>query len=172
MSRTQKNATEQVEALRKKITALQLERETLNSQKRSRDEVVTQLDAQLSEWKAAGIRNFTRDLQKSASGQPTDFLAVRGTAFVQAAPGTAPFNLNLGPLLVALLGENVVRAAILRDLKQLPEGLSAGASKARIRAISSELDQLEAQEEALIDASNGALERRPDARPEIILTVN
>lgn len=172
MSRTPKSATEHVETLRKKITALQLERETLNSQKRSREEVVAQLDTQLSEWKSAGIGNFTRELQKSASGQATDFLAVRGAANVQAAPGTAPFTLNLGPLLVALVGEKVVRAAILSDLDQLPEGLTAGASKTRTRAISSELDQLEAQEEALIDASNGAIGRRPDARPEIILTVN
>ncbi len=171
MSRTPKNASEQVEVLRKKITALQLEREALNSQKRSREEVVAQLDVQLAAWKAAGIGSFTRELLKSASGQPTNFLAVRGTANVQPAPGTAPFNLNLGPLLVALIGEKVVRTAILSDLECLPEGLSEGASKTRIRAISSELDQLEAQEEALIDASNGALERRPDARPEIILAM-
>lgn len=168
MSRTTKS---NIDALRKQIAALQAEHLELSSQKFSRPEVSATLDSMIANWSKAGLQSMVRDLTRAANGEPVAPLTLRAAAPVAAAPGVAQVNLNLGPLLVAMLGAEAVKAALAGALGTLPEGMPRAARLDRLSAIAAELDRLEADEEALIDAAGGAIERRPDARPEIILAV-
>ena len=81
-------------------------------------------------------------------------------------------SLDLGPLLLALLGKAVAKKALSAYVDELPEGLAPKARASRLAAIESELHLLETSEEAaIVDAEQHGevILRRADARPEIIL---
>jgi len=158
-----------IEALRKQIATLQAEHLELTNQKRSRKEVAMMLDAMVNQWAATGMQGIARDLMRAANGEPSEPLTLRAAAPVAAAPGVAQISLNLGPMLVALVGAESVKTAFISALGTLPEGMDRTPRLARLSAIADELDTLELEEEGLIVASAGAIERRADARPEIIL---
>ena len=108
------------------------------------------------QWATAGHASLTRELEKAALGEPSEPLSLRGVV-------------NIGPLMVAMLGTDTVKAALMGYLGTLPEGTATAPRLARLQAIAIELDQLETDEESMVDAND--LERRPDARPEIVLAV-
>lgn len=153
--------------LRKKIYALQAERDALTSQKRSRAEVAALLENLVANWASTGAATLVRELQLAASGQPSEPLSLRGSAVVTAAPGAAQINLNMGPVLVALMGQDAVKAALIGAVAAIPEGMPSKDRMERLEAIAAELDELERDEERMVMESGA--ERRTDARPEIIL---
>lgn len=154
-----------LDTLRKRIAALQEERLELDQQKRSRSEVAAQIEAMVASWGYTGTGMLSREVQRAATGVPSEPLTLRTVAPVAA--GVAQINLNAGPLLVAILGTEVVKAALLASLCTVPEGMPSAARVARMAEIGAELDRLEIEEERLC-TETGA-ERRPDARPEIVL---
>lgn len=156
-----------LDTLRKRIAALQEERAELDQQKRSRAEVAAQLESLVASWGYTGTGMLTREAQRAATGAASEPLTLRTVAPVAA--GVAQINLNVGPLLVAILGTEAVKAALLASVCTIPEGMSSAARAARLAEISSELDKLETEEERIC-VETGA-ERRPDARAEIVLAV-
>lgn len=128
--------------LRKKIAKLQAEQTALTTQKRSRAEVLAIVQPLLANWAAADTAAIARELSRATLGEP--------------------FQLDkLGLPLEA------VKAALNDALASLPEGMATAQRLERLKTIAVELDELELSEEALVMSTNA--ERRPDARPEIIL---
>ena len=135
--------------LRLKIAKLQAERDELSRLKRSRAEVSTTLEAVVAQWLSAGAASIELEVQRAALGEP---FALLGT---------------LGPLMVAMMGTDAVKAAFEPALAALPEGMPTAQRLERLKVIADDLDRLETDEEQLV-VSTG-VERRPDARPEIVL---
>lgn len=161
---------EEVEALRARIAALQPERQTLVLQARTRAEVRAEIERTVAHWQERGAAALTRELQRAALGAAPDLLTADGTG--PAAGGVAHVRLDLGPLLVAVLGPAAVRKALVGALDAVPEGMPAEARAARLAEIDAELGQLEAEEERLVEMSEldgDPIARRPDARAEIVL---
>lgn len=158
-----------IETLRKRIAALQAERAELESQTRSRAEVVTTLEGLIAQWSAMGAATIARELERLALGQPAEPLTMRKAVPVGAAPGVAPVSVNFGPLMVALLGADAVKSALMGFVQAIPEGVPTAQRLARLAEIGEELDRLESEEESMVVASGGTIERRANARPEIIL---
>jgi hypothetical protein len=138
-----------IDTLRKKIAALQAEKAELSTQRRSRQEVTILLEAMIAQSFAAGEAQLQRELGKAALGEPF-----------------TPVLLTV-PTLVALLGIDTVKAAFCAPLASVPVGLPSAERIARLEAINADLDQLETQEESICESEG--IERRPTARPEIIL---
>ena len=133
-------ATMSLEKLRDRIAKLQAERAVVASQKRTRAEIQKAFELQLLTQVDADARNLSRQLQ----------LALQGEAYRLELP--------------KVIDVEAVRALI--DL--LPAGLPAGDRDAALQKLDAELDKLELQEESLCVLDG--VERRADARPEIILS--
>jgi hypothetical protein len=146
-----------IETLRARIAALQAEREALQAQRRSRAEIATHVSQTVDQWATTGKTSIVQDLQRLSAGQPIELLNARG-------PG-----LNMGALLTAMIGADKVKGAILANLQAIPESLDTAARMARIRELTSTLDDLETQEELLIVKSGDDIQRRANCRPEIVL---
>lgn len=161
---------EHVRALRERITALKIERDTLQAQARSRDEVVAYVDERVAEWTASGEKRAAADLLNLAFGNRHALLKATGSA--NAEVGSAA--IDLGPLMVALVGAKVVRAYLLRGIDSVPVGVGREVKRDRLAAIEQELNRVEREEEAAVEQAerDGApIQRRPDARPEIVLAL-
>ncbi len=172
MSRTPKTTpADELAQLRARIQALQAERTDLEAQRRSRAEVAAMVDAMTNIWHAQGLAQLERDVGLAAAGEPVDFLTIKGVSPVTAAPGVAQVSLQVGPLLVALMGRDAVKSAFAAAIEGIPSGMPAAARVERLRAIAAQLDDLELQEERIIESSGGEFERRADARPEIVLAL-
>jgi len=156
-----------IENLRKQIENLRAQREEAAAQTRSRGEVSALIDAMVTGWTAAAAKLLTQDLARSAQGVPIAPLTVR--ASVPTASGVASISLDLGPLLTAMVGPERIKDAFSEALAGIPPGLDNAKRLERLSAFDAELDALEIEEEGLIVASAGTIERRADARPEIIL---
>ncbi len=135
--------------LRAEIARLQAERAALQRQKRSRAEVGEALEHLVGHWQAAGQRILARELQRLAEGGPGDPLG------------------ELGPVLTLVMGADVVRAALAAALPDVPEGLQPQARADALVTNGVALDRAERLEEKLCTEHD--LDRRPDARPEIVL---
>lgn len=161
---------EEVEPLRARIAALQAERRTIALQARTRADVRAEIERTVAHWSDRGAATLTREVQRAALGAAPDLLTAHGAG--PAAGGVAHVRLDLGPLLVSVLGASAVRKALLATLDSVPEGLDAEARAARLAEIDAELDRLEGEEEKLVEMSEldgDPIARRVDARPEIIL---
>jgi len=134
------------------IAIVQAERGALLRQKRSRAQVIQSIDELVVHWAAEGADLVARELLRAAEGGPPDPLRIRT---------------ELGPLFAALLGADVVRAALLAGIEAIPVGLDAQDRADKLVTLGVELDRLERDEEALCES--GGIDRRPDARPEIVL---
>ncbi|GAB3647342.1 hypothetical protein [Ramlibacter alkalitolerans] len=157
----------QVAALRTQIAELQRERDALQRQRRSRAEVAAAVDQQIKEWAERGRGAFARAVVQLSEGLAASPVVLRTTG---GADGVA--HADLGPFLVACVGEVKVREAYLASLADMPEGLPRAARDTRLREIASRLDDLELQEEELVERSETSgdpIARRPDARPEVVL---
>ena len=166
--------TNDIAALREQIATLQAEQRTLQGQPLWRGDVELQIRGLVHHLHALGSEALSRELERSAAGAfPTPF-HVQGNLPIGQVNGVAPFSVDLGPLLVALLGEEAVLATLLKNKAIIPVGLKPAERTARLAAIAAELDRLEVEEEALIESSEmfgEQITRRRDARPEIILAV-
>lgn len=158
--------------LRQRIAALQAERTEIDRQKRSREEVKSAMDTWLSSAEQQGREALHLALERVVVGQAFTPCHVHGTAAVFDSHCAAPLSLDLGPLLVMILGKAGVKKSLCVYLDGLPEGLDPESKASRLAEIEGELYQLETEEEARIVELEDAGEyflRRPDARPEIIL---
>lgn len=138
-----------IDSLRKRIAALQAERDTLLTQTRSRAEVAILLESLVAQSFAAGNATVARELQKASMGAPFTPLV------------------NSVPVLVALMGHDAVKSALRGPLEAIPLGMPTAERLSRLEVIESELFDLETREESICDSEG--IERRPNARPEIIL---
>lgn len=147
--------------LRARIAELQDERATLREAGMN------------SEERRAYVAAFCRDAAGTGNARigyaaAADDLA--GALSVRANPAGV---VDLSQMLAALLGADVLAAALCRQLPS-DEAPDAATRGARIVAIDAELDRIERQEEAEIvrsEAAGNPIARRGDARPEIVLEV-
>jgi hypothetical protein len=159
-----------IEALRGQIQKLQAERQALEQQPRSRNEVARKVRAMVQEWQSEGARLNRLHLLWLAGGDHGGQLLSAETVDT----GSAGIYAALGPAMVAMVGAEQVTARLLAGIEHVPKGLDTAERQARIAAIGDELDKLEADEEGLIsaaEAEGAEVLRRPDARPEIVLTL-
>jgi hypothetical protein len=157
-------AIKQIETVRAEIRALQREREDLENVGRSRDEVREYVMRQLKAMEAASAAQCTDTLVRLASGERAKLLHA----------DLHVHSVDVGPLLVAMLGVEKVAAVLLARLDSIEDGPSRAQRVARIEAINTQLDDLETREERLIEQAEAEGEtvlRRADARPEIVLAL-
>lgn len=162
----------EITSLRERIATLQAERRSIKAQPLCRGEVEFQVYALVDRLHSAGTEAIATELRRAAAGGVANPFQISGTSIVVA--GVAPVNLDVGSLLVALIGKDVVRKALLHSLAKVPQGITPQERAARLVEIGTELDNLEAEEERLIvDAEmfGEPITRRRDARPEIVLAV-
>ena len=159
-----------VDKVRAQIPKLQREREALLNQVRSRNEVGAEINRQAQRSADVADAHIDRSLQQLACGDTLNPLTIRTFGHVRE-DGTVDVSIDLAPWLVAAVGADKVAAMFLDRLGVVPVSLDAPAREARLAAIAEELDQLELAEERLVEASNGAIKRRPDARVEIVLSI-
>jgi hypothetical protein len=162
----------EVFSLRERIATLQAERRSIIANPRCRAEVELQIHELVDHLHARGTETIANELQRSAAGGIANPFQVNGTSIVVA--GVAPVTLDVGSLLVALIGKDAVRKVLLAPLAKMPLGMAQKDRAARLAEITAELDKLEAEEERLIVDSEmfgEPIARRRDARPEIVLAM-
>lgn len=163
---------EELNQLRTRIATLQAERDAINGLRRSREQVNGALDAWLSTAEVQGKAALQLAVDRAQAGQSFAPCHVQGNAAVFELPGAAPFSLDLGPLLIALMGKAVIQKRLAILIDALPDGMAPQEKAKRLAEIERELDEIEADEEALIveiEQAGESVLRRADARPEIIL---
>lgn len=163
---------EKIIELRQRIAELQAERAAIHRQRRSRDEVKSAVDAWLSSAEQQGRESLHLALERAMVGQSFTPCHVHGNAAVFDSHCAAPLSLDLGPLLVMILGKAAVKKSVSLFIDGLPEGLDPATRARRLAEIERDLYQLETEEEGRVVELENAGEpilRRPDARPEIIL---
>ena len=147
-----------VELLRSKIVTLQAERLAIESQPRSRSEVV------------AFAKNYVADLVEKARREAHLFL-VR----VAAGGGVHTYGTDLPAVLAPAANADAMLAFLLADIGLVAVGLEPAQKAKRLAEIEQILYALEVQEEFEIDAieleTGDYVLRRPDARPEIVLAM-
>lgn len=157
----------QVQALRVRIAALKDEQSSLTAQLRSPGEVAAHVKNCVATWERNAQATMRRTLVALAYGR-----ANLMHADVIEGHSSAPSEVDLGPLMVAMIGADKVASVLLADLAAVPEGLPSAERDARLKAIAAELFELEVEEERLIcetEAEGAPIQRRGDARPEIVL---
>lgn len=165
--------TPQVATLRESITQLQAERSDCLRRKLSRDEAKAHFEAvcENAAERAGHVAHCDAGrLMAGASGHSA-LLALAGHHGARYDEATLR---DVFALICAALGRKALRGLYLPALDALPAGLDAKPKVVRLVEIASELDRLEAQEERLIceAAEQGVeIQRRADARPEIVLAV-
>jgi hypothetical protein len=159
-----------IQAARVRISALKREQNELKGLwVRSRAEVAELVRRHVSAFEQEARETCRRALQELAGGHHAAIL--QADVFVSGS-STIASEADLGPMLVAMLGADKITSVLLADIGAVPEGLPRADRLARLAAIAAELDTLEAEEEALIVASEATaapVPRRPDARPSIVL---
>jgi len=141
-----------IETLRARIAIVQAERAALLRQKRNRAQVIQAIDDLVQHWAAEGADTVARELLRAAEGGPPDPLRLKT---------------DMGPMFAMLLGADAVRAALLSGIEAVPVGFDAQDRADKLVTLGVELDRLEKDEERLCEAEG--IDRRPDARPEIVL---
>jgi hypothetical protein len=157
------NINQKVEEIRAAICTLQSERGLLNAQSRSRREVADYVHRQIAGRAASAEARLRLDLRRVAGGEHPDLL--RADVTHREADVTIA--------LVALLGVEVVEAALVRHLdEEVPVGLDAGARATRLAEIDDEIERLETAEEDLIlesERAGAAVLRRADVSPWVVI---
>lgn len=160
----------QVSDIRGDIRSLLAERANLAKHRFNRQETAARIESMVSGFEIEGRTAMQFALRSIAVGNERgDLLHLPGT------PGAHGIvSIPVGPLLVHMLGAGAVRNALLAELDAVPDLPPAAERAARINEIDAELDRLETAEEALIVESETTahpIDRRADARPEIVLAV-
>lgn len=163
---------QELNELRDQIHDLKAERLAILHRQCSREQVKAMLDSWLATSEERGRMALQLAVDRAMAGQAFAPFYAHGNAAVIHSPGAASFSLDLGPLLISVLGKATVKKSLLALVEQLPDGLEPAAKAKRLEAIDAELLRLETEEEALIvqlEQAGESILRRPDARPEIIL---
>jgi len=159
----------EVENVRASIARLTDERAELTHYPHSRAEIRTMVQARIDAWEKSARNRAARWIGQIAQGDASPMQWADTTV----SPGSFSGEADLGPILSAVVGAERLRNFLLTDLNDIaPDGPDKEARKARLAQIGAELDVLEAQEERLIERSEQAgapIERRADARAEIVL---
>jgi hypothetical protein len=158
------NTAQQISANRKLQSELREQISDLRARVRDRAKVVALVEAALAAWSESAQRRMDLEILKAASGRPI-------------TPFVLPDRLNgidLGAMLVGVVGAGVLRDSFMARIDAKMPGMSEGERDQRAADLTAQLDALERDEERLICASEAAgapIQRRPDARPEIVLGV-
>lgn len=158
-----KTPTNDLGTMRVAIAALQAERTKLQANTRDQGEARAEIAAyvaQAAEPIAARLRYAV-----TAAGIGTDLLIAR-----PRADGAV----DLGPVLVALLGPDALAAALGRYVDELPPATDRAERTARLAEIAGRLGELENAEEVEVcrlEMQGLTVDRRADARPEIVLAI-
>ena len=130
------------------------------------------LDSWLANAEEQGRAALQLAVDRAMDGQAFAPLYAQGNAAVFQSPGAAPFSLDMGPLLISVLGKAAIKKTLSALVAELPDGLEPVAKAKRLAAIEAELLRLETEEEEIIvelEQAGETILRRADARPEIIL---
>jgi hypothetical protein len=141
-------------------------------QRCSREQVRAILDSWLANAEEQGRAALQLAVDRAMDGQAFAPLYAQGNAAVFQSPGAAPFSLDMGPLLISVLGKAAIKKTLSALVDELPDGLEPVAKAKRLAAIEAELLRLEIEEEEFIvelEQAGETILRRADARPEIIL---
>lgn len=158
----------EIKTIRDRISKLEFQKQVIDSQPRSRDEVEILLAQTLAQFEITATANMARAVAQLAAGQPTSLFTVTGMT------PHGPVSIDLGPMFTSLLGTSSMLKAMQAALKSVPEG---HAPKAKIKALAAlvyELDELQVSEEALIresEASGAPIPRRTSADPKYVLAI-
>lgn len=171
MSRTPKplHPVDQINLLREQICELQEEYAQLKANTRNREEVIEHIDYMVRRWESSGQALIEREFGKSVLGEFSTPLTVKAGVPLQAAPSFTHVSIDFGPILVAILGGEAVRNALAGFTGNIANGPNSCTRINRMFAIQQKLDALETEEERLIVSLNGDVDRRPNARTEIVL---
>ena len=150
-----------IQDIREQIAALKNEQAALILQPVSRAAVVQAVRDGVKDCETISEAQTLQTLQRLAAGQPSPLLTVRA----------GPVAIDLLPVFIRMLGAAAVTKALLRGLDDIPVGLDLDARTNRLAAIVVELRALEGDEETLIRESGGAIPRRADADPAVVLAL-
>jgi hypothetical protein len=155
-----------IESIREQIKSLQDERDILESQPVNADGAAAIIDASFGPLRAEFARDCAMIQRVALAGDATHARNLMREQFQ---------GLRLAALLLEVLGTEAFAGAFKVGLASVATTvLTPEQVQARLTEIGSDLDRLEAEEEALIDASElegQPIARRPNARPEIILAL-
>lgn len=160
------NINSKINKVRDEIASLRRERAALAAQTRSRNEVRAIIERQIAAMQEQGQKQTARNLVLLAYGEMPALLSAEVTGVFPSA--------NLGAAVMSLFSAEQLRAYLLAGIDEIPEGLDAADKARRLQEIEAELLDLEREEEALIvesERSGNAVQRRHDARPEIVLAL-
>ena len=155
-----KTTTTDLAAMRGRITKLKTELQALRATARDQAQARAQISALVADLGAPITQRLRYAVQ---SGEMSEVFVVR-----PRPDGVV----DVGPLLAALLGPDVLAAALLRYADELPPAADNAKRAARLADITAELDALEEAEEIDVErlgAQGIQADRRADARPEIVL---
>ena len=154
-----------LEAVRARHLPLGTELAHIEQHPHSLEDCAAIMDRKIEDWAAQADRSMRAvwgDL--AAGGRFARFLNLR----LPQASGDA----DIGPLAVALLGPDAVRAALLKYAGDVPEGKDR---EKRIATLKAQLDQVEIEEERLVcelESLAQPVQRRADARVELAAAVD
>lgn len=151
-----------VDALRSRMVKLRAERGGLNLCSNSRAEVVHAIDQTIAAWSIEAETRLGVETKRAHVGH--SFSPFR----INASPGLV----DLGPVLVAAIGAEAMRARLMKNADALPIGMPKADREARIAEIDAELLAIGREEEQLIMQSedeDAPIARRWDADPAIVL---
>lgn len=146
-------------SIRVDITCLTAERLALNADHRGENEA------------RADVMRYTRAAVAELDQRLTYAVAVGDLSQAFTVRPSPNGTVDCGPLLAAVLGPDVLAAALERHVQALP-AVDRAAVAARLAEITDQLAELEEAEELLIcEAERAGMSagRRADARPEIVL---
>ena len=155
-----KTPTTDLAATRDRIAKLKAEIRTLHAAPRDQSQAGAEIDTYVANLAAP----ITQRMEYAVTSGVMD-----GMFTLRAMPDG---RIDLGPLLAAVLGPDVLAAALRRYVEGLPPSEDRAKQATRLAEATAELDRLEDLEEVELDRleSQGILAgRRPDSRPEIVL---
>lgn len=152
---------DEVDAVRRENRALKSKRAGITSVAANRSEAKALIETRVRAMAAEGLAALNRDVAAIAHTGSFDPDSLRlGRA------------LDLGPLLVALLGERKAIDAYTKHLDALEHAPPATERQAIVAEIDAQLFELELREERLIEATErtpNPIRRRADADPRAVL---
>lgn len=161
---TEPTLNEQVQDIRARIWLLRESRESVWAQARSRSEVHAYIRDNVADWGQKFEKRARLNLRLLAAGHVGVDLLGENAYRREVA---------LGEALVARFGTEAVEDMLTRHLEaEVPPGLDKAERSARLFQIEADLEALEREEEALIEASEQTdrpIARRRDAKPHIVL---
>ena len=95
--------------LRRQISDRQAERLAIQRQRCSREQVRAILDSWLANAEEQGRAALQLAVDRAMDGQAFAPLYAQGNAAVFQSPGAAPFSLDMGPLLISVLGKAAIK---------------------------------------------------------------